>query len=241
LTRKFYGVRGIVDYGSVDCAASLACKSRPGHSNHTVDHIGLARKIGAETGSYYKCPCFILDGIKFRSCKLGHVKTLDLAGELEVVIGRFVAHGRRARRTVGGMLEEFFEHPSVTVVLGLKGDIQVKVSWDEQNLKDDAQILAELTALADRGAMDVQTMIERLGHKYAVIEGRKKEQKKKADFWVPNYEPRQGLLQYFMGLVDAENRTNAQNDKKEDGPGRKRKKEMKSEPDNKPRPSRTRS
>jgi len=209
-------------------------------ANHTVDvkHIAPDPELFTEQ-KFTK--------VEERIFRWGSVIDTIMTGEGDgfaqstLGVRRFVAHGRRARRTVGGMLEGFFEHPSVTVVLGLKGDIQVKVSWDEQNLKDDAQILSELTALADRGAMDVQTMIERLGHKYAVIEGRKKEQKKKSDFWVPNYEPRQGLLQYFMGLVDAENRTNAQNDKKEDGPGRKRKKEMKSEPDNKPRPSRTRS
>lgn len=109
---------------------------------------------------------------------------------------RFCANGRTARDKIGSMIVEFLTHPSMDDIIGLPAGSAVTVTWDEQNLKDPAQVLKEWTALWDRGLLDNQTALEECGYSAELIKTRKrKDQQDPEKFWWPTFEPSQGLLQ----------------------------------------------
>lgn len=107
---------------------------------------------------------------------------------------RFVAAGKMARSTVGGMIVEFLAHPSMEDVLGMPGGTTVTAIWDEQNLKDPAQVLKELQTLWDRGTLSNETLLETTGHDADKEKQRKEQEAKEVKIWRPTFEPSQGLL-----------------------------------------------
>lgn len=145
---------------------------------------------------------------------------------------RFVAQGLTVRRSIGEMIEKFILHPSVAPQLKIPAGSTATITWDEQNLKDYKQILDEVTALFDRGAMDIETLLERMGYNYNLVKTRKKADWKAKDTWVPTYEPRQGLLGNLLGLTP--DKTSQEGAGK---PGRPNTGKN-TEPANKPRPGR---
>lgn len=112
---------------------------------------------------------------------------------------RFIAQGKRTRQTIGEMFSAFLLHPSVSGALKIPKGSKAQVSWDEQNLKDPKQVLDELESGWDRGLIDNQTFIERVGLNFEQVKARKEEDAKSKDFWVPTFEPSQGLLQEDPG------------------------------------------
>lgn len=106
----------------------------------------------------------------------------------------FFAQGQRMRGEIGEMIEEFFTHESIRSLLGLPTATTAKCLWNEQILKDPKQVLAETTAAWDRGLIDNRTFLERHGMWNDMIPGRKEQDLKDKEKWVPTFEPKQGLL-----------------------------------------------
>jgi len=106
----------------------------------------------------------------------------------------FIAHGWSVRETVSEMIETFLLHESVRNVLSIPVGSRVVANWDEQVMKDPKQVLEEINAAWDRGALDVQTYHNRLGMPHEAIRAGKEEDAKNKKLWVPTFEPRQGLL-----------------------------------------------
>ena len=96
------------------------------------------------------------------------------------------------------MVTEFLLHPSMQDVVGIPTGSVVTVRWDEQNLKDPAQVLKEITSAWDRGALDQRSFLESLGFDYETVKQRKRtdheEKNKEPELWEPLFEPSQGLL-----------------------------------------------
>ena len=111
---------------------------------------------------------------------------------------RFVANGKKVRERIGAMVVEFLLHPSMQQVVGIPTGSVVTVRWDEQNLKDPAQVLREITAGWDRGILDQRTFLESLGFDYETVKQRKRldhmDKAAEPELWTPLFEPSQGLL-----------------------------------------------
>jgi hypothetical protein len=107
---------------------------------------------------------------------------------------RFEAQGNRVRGAIGWMFGEFFGHPTVTKALQIPDESTVEIGWNQQNLKEWAQVLKELQFQWDNGGMDWETIHDRLGENHELIMERKAIEKPQEDLWRPLFEPRQGLL-----------------------------------------------
>lgn len=106
---------------------------------------------------------------------------------------RFAAQGKRVREAVGEGFALMLLHPSLTTPLGVPTGSNVRISWDEQLLKDPKQVLDELSALQDRGILDHQSFHEAMGFDTDLVRERKQRDIKEKDIWLNTWEPRQGL------------------------------------------------
>lgn len=106
---------------------------------------------------------------------------------------RFISHGHKVRETVGNMLAGFVLHEKTRAALGIPQGSTAQVSWNEQNLKEPAQILDELQALYDRALLDPETFHEKLGLKHDQIKERMKRYHEEKEIWRLDWEPNQGL------------------------------------------------
>lgn len=106
---------------------------------------------------------------------------------------RFISHGHKVRETVGNMLAGFVLHDKTRAALGIPQGSTAQVSWNEQNLKEPAQILDELQALYDRALLDPETFHEKLGLKHDQIKERMKRYHEEKEIWRLDWEPNQGL------------------------------------------------
>ena len=114
----------------------------------------------------------------------------------------FIAEGVDTRSEITRAFQMMFRDSRVKNALGLKRGDEVEITFDEQNLKDPKQVLSELVALFDRGAMDFWTLCEKCGFDPEAIFERKREelkaQEKEPGIFVPAHEPSQGITGDYL-------------------------------------------
>lgn len=135
-------------------------------------------------------------------------------------IKKMVAKGEFTRRIVGEeVLAQFLMHPAMRGIFPrMIDDDTVRVLFDKQNLKEPSQLLDELTALYDRGAMSNDTFIEQLGFDPDTELQRKLEGEPMRTKWIPWYEPRQGMQSEKTGRPRSDNRPDPTEEKIEGDP-----------------------
>jgi len=139
------------------------------------------------------------DPVEKRILRWGDIPDIIMTGEGGTYAGGFigvkklVAKGVRTRRIVGEILVEFLSHPTVRPA-DLKDKDEIDVLFDQQNLKEPQQLLDEVNAAYDRGALSVTTYQEQLGFHHSMEAMRKVEEHRMGGLWRPLFEPRQGML-----------------------------------------------
>jgi hypothetical protein len=131
------------------------------------------------------------------------IRTGQGAGYSQGFLGksRFEADGLNAREAVEEVFNAFFSDPMVrkTKTLRLGDEDEVVYSWNKQILKDPKQVLEEIKFMQNNGLIDPRTIHELLGVNHDSIRSRMLEYHKDRDeegktIWMPDFEPRQGLL-----------------------------------------------
>ncbi|MCW8129280.1 MAG: hypothetical protein KIS92_02760 [Planctomycetota bacterium] len=107
---------------------------------------------------------------------------------------RFEARGRRIRKYVGWMFRKFLLDERIARLLKVPEKSEVRITWNNQNLKDWKEVMEGLEQMYDRGVLDVETFLERMGESFETIKARKQSEKKDKDLWQPLFEKSQGLL-----------------------------------------------
>ena len=113
---------------------------------------------------------------------------------------RFEADGLRARQAVELAFNTFFDDPAVRQCKGLRlgAKDELSYTWNKQILKDPKQVLDEIKFMQNNGLIDPRTIHELLGVDHDTIKARMLEYHKDVEggktIWMPDFEPRQGLL-----------------------------------------------
>ena len=109
---------------------------------------------------------------------------------LYVNIKKVVAKVKKYRRMIGRLIERFYQDIKPDFIS--KEDVP-QVKWDEDLLKEPRQLLQEITMLVKQGLLSGETTLDTFDQEYDIELERKKNADKNKKYFVPIYEPGQGM------------------------------------------------
>ena len=116
---------------------------------------------------------------------------------LYVNIKKLIAKVGKYRRIIGRLVEKFYMDIKPDYI---KREDVPQVKWDEDMLKEPRQLLQEVTMLVKQGLLSAESALDTFDQENSIEIVRKKSEDKNKKFYVPIYEPGQGMSAIRWGV-----------------------------------------
>jgi len=117
---------------------------------------------------------------------------------LYVNIKKLIAKVKKYRRMIGRLIERFYQDVKPDHIK--RADVP-QVKWDEDLLKEPRQLLQETTMLVKQGLLSPETTLDTFDQEYNIELERNKTADKNKKYFIPIYEPGQGMSMIRWGGV----------------------------------------
>ena len=117
---------------------------------------------------------------------------------LYINIKKLTAKIKKYRRMIGRLIEKFYQEIKPD---NIRKDDVPQVKWDEDLLKEPRQLLQEITMLVKQGLLSAESTLDTFEQESAIELERKKKEDKDKKYWLPIYEPGQGMSMIRWGGV----------------------------------------